>query len=168
VSEPHGAAPRIRESVRALIVDPVDRVLLVRFEFPDATVWALPGGGVEPGEDPQIALHRELEEELGLVGADIGPQVWDRTHLITFDHGADAGRWDGQHDRIYLVRCAAFEPRPRLTWEQLRAERLHEIRWWTLDELWASDGWFAPRRLPEHLTVLLRDGPPTAPLDTGI
>ncbi|MDP9465373.1 MAG: NUDIX domain-containing protein, partial [Actinomycetota bacterium] len=69
---------RIRQAVRALVIDPDQRVLLVRFEFPTATRWALPGGGLEPGEDHLDALRRELEEELGLVDAVIGPQIWHR------------------------------------------------------------------------------------------
>ena len=122
---------RIRSSVRALLFDPDDRVLLVRFEFPTVTVWATPGGGQEPGEDDEATLRRELDEELGLDGLVIGPHIWDRLHIIPFLDG----QWDGQRDRVYLVRAPAFEPRPRLTWEQLRAERVHELRWWTLDEL---------------------------------
>lgn len=157
---------RIRSSVRALVLDPADRVLLVRFEFPEVTVWATPGGGQEVDEDDDATLRRELDEELGLHGIHIGPHIWNRLHVIPFLDG----RWDGQRDRIYLVRTDTFEPAPRLTWEQLRAERVHELRWWTSEELSrpAEDVRFAPRRLPELVAELLTAGPPDAPVDVGV
>jgi 8-oxo-dGTP diphosphatase len=158
---------RIRQAVRALVIDPADRVLLVRFEFPAATVWALPGGGIEPGEAPLDALHRELAEELGLVGAQIGPHVWTREHLVRFQHDAPGRQWDGQRDQIHLVRTPAFEPVPHLDAEALAAERLFEIRWWTLPEIHASPARFAPRALSQHLHHLVRHGPPTSPIHTG-
>jgi ADP-ribose pyrophosphatase YjhB (NUDIX family) len=162
------AGLRIRRSVRALLVTPDHSVLLVRFEFPTRTVWALPGGGLEAGETYEDALRRELIEEVGLDDPVIGAHVWNREHIIPFEDGL----WDGQRDRFYVVEAAdRFEPRPGLTWDQLRAERLHELRWWHVDDVEqaTADGvTFAPRALAIHLRSLLSDGPPPVPIDTGV
>jgi 8-oxo-dGTP diphosphatase len=158
------AGLRIRQAVRALLIDPEQRVLLVRFEFPTATRWALPGGGLERGEDHVDALRRELEEEVGLADAIIGPHIWDRLHIVAFVNG----EFDGQRERIYLVRCQTLEPQPRLSWEQLNAEFVHELRWWTIDEIAASDAHFVPKALHTLLATLLRDGPPNDPVDVSI
>ncbi len=152
--------------MRALLVTPDIDVLMVRFEFPTRTVWALPGGGLEPGEDDVTALHRELAEEVGMVDPSIGPHVWDREHIVPFENG----RWDGQRESAYLVPVPRrFEVRPSLSWEELRAERVHEIRWWTLQEVESeAHASFAPRRLGELLRALQTEGPPTTPIETGV
>src|SRR5918994_5908100 len=74
--------PRLRDAVRAVLLDNEDRALLVRFEFPHWTGWATPGGGVHAGETDEEALRRELAEETGLTELVLGPVVWTRTHLF--------------------------------------------------------------------------------------
>jgi 8-oxo-dGTP diphosphatase len=155
---------RIRQAVRALLIDHADRVLLVRFEFPTATRWALPGGGLEPGETHVAALRRELAEEVGLNDADIGPHIWDRLHIVPFLNGS----FDGQEERIHLVRCPSFNARPQLSWEQMNAEYVYELRWWTVDELGAGDVHFVPQELHTLVAALLIDGPPNEPIDVSV
>jgi 8-oxo-dGTP pyrophosphatase MutT (NUDIX family) len=157
---------RIREAVRAILLTPDDEVLLVRFEFPTRTVWALPGGGIDPGEDPEEALRRELREETGHDLGEIGPHVWNRLHVIPFLNG----RWDGQRERIHLVRVdARFDVRPQFSWEQLNAEYVFEMRWWSLAEIVAApDLHFVPADLAAQLTALIAHGPPAEPIDVPI
>jgi 8-oxo-dGTP diphosphatase len=54
--------------VAAALVDSDGRVLIA--QRPEgkqlAGLWEFPGGKVEPGETPETALIRELEEELGI------------------------------------------------------------------------------------------------------
>ena len=159
----------MRAAARAVLLDEDDHVLLVRFEFPTATVWALPGGGLDPGEDDETCLRRELREELGLHAVDIGPRIWTREHVIPMRTGHD-----GQRDHVHLVRVAHFEPVPEIGWEALRDELVHEMRWWSVDEIAAAGGSpsspvrFAPSRLAMLLRELVVHGPPTSPIDTGI
>jgi ADP-ribose pyrophosphatase YjhB (NUDIX family) len=60
---------RLRVAAYALIHDP-GRILLCRLsrEIPEwEGAWTLPGGGLEFGESPEVAVVREVREETGLI-----------------------------------------------------------------------------------------------------
>lgn len=155
----------IREAARALVLDPDDRLLLVRFVHPKTgeKFWTTPGGGLGPGEELEEGLRRELREETGLEDPEIGPVIWTRREVFEW-----AGQTLDQRERIVLVRTPRFEPKPQLTAEQLAAEGVYEVRWWTLAELEDSTAVFYPTRLAHFLRQLLRTGPPDGPIDVGI
>lgn len=58
--------PVLRQGARALLLDDGDLILLRRTKPGREPYWTTPGGGIEPSDpDPQTALRRELDEELG-------------------------------------------------------------------------------------------------------
>lgn len=60
------AKPRFTITVGAIVSDEAGRVLLLHHRFRPGSGWGMPGGFIEPGEQPEQALRRELREEVGL------------------------------------------------------------------------------------------------------
>jgi TDG/mug DNA glycosylase family protein len=150
--------PVPRLSIRALLLDAADRVLLFRFEDAFGQVWwATPGGGAEPGETDEATLRRELVEEAGLRDAELGPHIWSRVN--DFAWGGTIYR---QTERFYLVRIDEHDVAPTI---DLVPEGIHGHRWWSLDEIAASADTFAPRSLAVHLRRLLGEGAPPQPTE---
>jgi 8-oxo-dGTP pyrophosphatase MutT (NUDIX family) len=142
--------------VRALVLDSEGRTLLLRWPRPGGSpFWIAPGGGVEPGESDEEALRRELREELALERRDFGPCLWTREFTFPWRDG-----WWHQRERYHLVHV---EPD-----EITGGEELDNARWWTADELVATDELTAPSRLGDLLHDLVANGPPRKPIDVGV
>jgi len=141
--------PERREGVRALLLDDRDRVLLLEFRNPrtGASWWATPGGGIEPGEDHEAALRRELHEEVGLEDFELGPFLW--AHERTFPWHLRLLR---QRSHVYLVRVAEHEPAPTI---DLAEEDVGGFRWWTVDELERTTERITPPGLLDRVRAAL-------------
>ena len=91
--------------VAAALVDGEGRVLLQR-RAPGramAGLWEFPGGKVEPGERPEAALVRELEEELGI-----------RVEIAALAPAAFASADNaGRHMLLLLYLCREWLGAPR-------------------------------------------------------
>jgi 8-oxo-dGTP diphosphatase len=55
----------LRVAAYAVIIDAQDCILLAHWNEGRRAAWTLPGGGLEPGEDPERAVRREVREETG-------------------------------------------------------------------------------------------------------
>lgn len=126
--------PALRLVVAALMLRG-DEVLICqrRPDQPMALQWEFPGGKIEPGESPEFALARELNEELGIL-ATIGPRVTQIRH--NYRHG---GAVDLQFFAVYQFSG------------ELENRIFNDLRWVKLEELPKFDFLAADRNLIRDL-----------------
>lgn len=126
--------PRKRAISQLLVRDPDGRVLMCQLTY--KRDWDLPGGVVEVGESPRLAVQREVEEELGL---DIEP-----AGLLLTDWLPAWGGWD---DAVCLVFDGGTRPADVLD-EVVKQEReIRDARFCTLEEVDELAADFTARRV---------------------
>lgn len=146
-----------RPSARLLVVDPEDRVLLLRFNHREGPLagqvyWATPGGALEPDESWEAAALRELAEETGIVATDPGSPVYTRDFPLQMPDG----NWVEAWERFFLIRVPAAEvDTTRRTPHEV--DVLDRHRWWSLPDLARTTDIVHPGNLPDilqpHLTT---------------
>ena len=152
-----------RRAARVACFDPVGRLVLIRAVDPadrsKPAWWELPGGGIEGAESAEDACLRELHEEVGITGAEIGPCVWTQHAQFSF-----AG-WDfDQHERIHVATCDG-QITDDTALEAFEAMAFQGSRWWTIDDLMSSDEPTVPPRLREFIVDVSRGDRPDPPVD---
>jgi 8-oxo-dGTP diphosphatase len=97
-----------------IVID--DKVVLIRRgKEPYKDYWALPGGGIEPGERIRDAVKREVGEETGL-DVEVGVVAGYREEIVADEHfvviafhcAVTGGELCAGDD---AVECALFDPR---------------------------------------------------------
>jgi 8-oxo-dGTP pyrophosphatase MutT (NUDIX family) len=167
-ADPGAGALPPRATARAIVLDPDDRLLLIAYEAVRDVdparpglrrFWFTPGGGIEPGETPEIAVVRELSEEIGVFDAPRGPLVAQRKAPVTLFRRACF-----VHERYFLVRL----PSPAIDTANLAAtenDPILDVRWWDLDALDATDEVVEPRSLVRLARRVAAGDIPAVPLD---
>ncbi|GAA1834763.1 NUDIX hydrolase [Microlunatus capsulatus] len=153
VENPADRPRTLRTTVRVLLTNPAGETLLFEDSDPgldDARWWVTPGGGIDAGETETEAAVREVWEETGfqLDPADLLGPVAHR-HVV---HGY-SDRVIEQDESFYLalvpdftVDTSAHTPDEQLTFQQ--------HRWWSTEELRATDDWVWPHELVELLHLV--------------
>jgi len=144
----------VRHAGRVIVLDPVNRVLLMRYDeaAPNGPHWATPGGGLNDGEDYAAAAARELAEETGWSDVVLRGEVLRRS--LTMEYG---GRLIRQHERLYLARTS--QPRRELghVAQMHAADGIAAWHWWTLAELDSTTEVIWPEGLADVIRSLPRD-----------
>jgi putative (di)nucleoside polyphosphate hydrolase len=79
--------------------------------------WQLPQGGIDEGEDPRVAVFRELEEEIGTRKAEV---IGEHPDWLAYDLPPDLlgvawrGRYRGQRQRWFALRFTGEDSDIRL------------------------------------------------------
>jgi 8-oxo-dGTP pyrophosphatase MutT (NUDIX family) len=158
---------RIRNSARGIVFNAAGEIMLLRCEDLAPVdprnpallkYWVTPGGGTKEGETSEQSLLRELHEEAGLVGVEVGDCVWIRELELHLERGPVMSR-----ERYYLCRSPQIQFTSEHMTESERAV-IKDIRWWSLDQLAASNETFRPPGLFSLVSSIVVDGPPRQPI----
>lgn len=154
--------PIVRPAARILLVDETDRTFLFKGQDPknpSDVFWCPVGGGIEAEETPEEAIRREVMEETGLADFILGPRIWNREVMLSFNgvllHAKET--WFFSRVDHFEVDISGFS--------ELERETTLDQKWWTLQELIETREALTPRRLPELLAPLLEGRFPEKPLE---
>ncbi len=142
-----------RHTARVVLSDPDGRVLLFENSDPFApgapTFWVTPGGGVDSGESLVAAVIREVREETGfaITDSDLRGPVAERTVV----HGY-SDQIVVQAETFYVATAPGADVSAD-GWTEDEFQTVIGHRWWTVDELRATEKAVWPGGLGDLVAV---------------
>ncbi len=100
--------------------------------------WQCPQGGIDPGEDPEKAAHRELLEEIGSNNAEVLAQARDwHTYDLPYEALGIAlsGKYRGQRQKWFAMRFLGDESEINLIPPPPHKQEFEAWRWVPIDEV---------------------------------
>lgn len=154
-----------RQAVRGILWSEAEqRLLLIRICFESGKeVWITPGGGRKADETAAFVLAREVREETGYEGAASEGILWHRSHDFWF-----MGKMVYQDEEFHLVPVARFDPSLSADSDAYEQEMFAEWRWWSIEEIKASNELFSPRELGTYMQTFVENGVPEHPPKVGV
>jgi len=96
-----------RLGVGALILNNDNKVFVAKRIDTPGPAWQMPQGGIDEGEDPAVAVLREVEEEIGTANCEV---IAQSNGWLTYDIPEDlratlwGGKYRGQKQKWYAMR----------------------------------------------------------------
>jgi putative (di)nucleoside polyphosphate hydrolase len=118
--------------------------------------WQFPQGGIDEGETPHDALHRELFEEIGCNDVEI---LGEFPEWITYDFPATAkGKcypFDGQTQKYFLVR---LKKGAKIDLEAFEIPEFKEYEFVAYDELFKKVTYFKRKVYRKVIDYFIEEG----------
>jgi|GEM_PF-555178 len=163
----------VRECTRAILLNDKLEILLLKADDPNTTTtsgryngpfWFLVGGAIEPEENEEEAVLREIYEETGIKKDQIklGPVVWKGDVDLIIN-----GTLNRLQQRFIVASSSVTE----ISLEHLTAQEklvIKDIRWFSLKEIQESQELIYPTCLKQYLPDILAGIYPKRPLEINL
>lgn len=167
------SVPPVRKSMRAILLNNENELLLLKADDPSTTTtsgryngpyWFLVGGAIEPGEEVEEAVLREIHEETNIAKEHIslGPIVWQGEFDLIIN-----GILSRQQQRFIVATTSEIHVSlQNLTLQEKKV--IKDIRWFSLEKIEGSKELIYPLCLKRYLPAILQGHYPAEPLEIDL